>query len=259
MFSTLIDFKNVKENNADAVQGSNAYRHLFAACLVANEVRLVIKQTCTHPFANSYDKETWDALGEKIDQTRAEYDAACRGEKNKQQILDITAASVEKEQVGDCPEYAMLALKKLQTAFPNMAGEIFAIENKKGDVDRDAHEFVVIGRDPNSDPNDFTSWGNDAVICDAWAGNVYTVAHILIYLKGCHSWRDAHDKQINSLVKFDPEKHKLVLDFTLESLNKRKEPSVKTPSFFQPESVEKKEEDDKPLFKKQRLMVINQL
>ncbi|WP_077003394.1 hypothetical protein [Variovorax sp. KK3] len=39
----------------------------------------------------------------------------------------------------------------------------------------EGHRLVVIGRDPHSDPKDASTWGPNAVICDAWANEAYGV------------------------------------------------------------------------------------
>lgn len=39
----------------------------------------------------------------------------------------------------------------------------------------DGHEFVVINRKKESDPANITTWGDEAVVCDPWAGKMYAV------------------------------------------------------------------------------------
>ena len=39
------------------------------------------------------------------------------------------------------------------------------------------HQLVVIGRRPDSDPNNMQTWGEDAVVCDPWANKVYPLSH----------------------------------------------------------------------------------
>jgi hypothetical protein len=41
----------------------------------------------------------------------------------------------------------------------------------------DHHQFLVIGRAPDSDSNDITTWGVEAVICDPWADKAYPAYH----------------------------------------------------------------------------------
>jgi hypothetical protein len=40
------------------------------------------------------------------------------------------------------------------------------------------HVFVVIGRPKKSDVTTYTTWGADAVVCDAWARRVYFASHL---------------------------------------------------------------------------------
>ena len=46
-------------------------------------------------------------------------------------------------------------------------------------VSLDGHNMLVIGRPPDSAPNDHTTWGEIAVICDPWAQKYYTVSEFL--------------------------------------------------------------------------------
>lgn len=38
------------------------------------------------------------------------------------------------------------------------------------------HVLVVMGRDPDSDPTDMSTWGPNAVVCDAWANQCYPLS-----------------------------------------------------------------------------------
>lgn len=52
------------------------------------------------------------------------------------------------------------------------------IGTKEGD-----HVFIVIGRDPNSDLKDISTWGPTAVILDSWTGEEGEVLHVATHLK----------------------------------------------------------------------------
>ena len=40
------------------------------------------------------------------------------------------------------------------------------------------HAFVVVGRDRNSNPTDYRTWGSEAAVCDPWDGQVYAAVNI---------------------------------------------------------------------------------
>lgn len=47
------------------------------------------------------------------------------------------------------------------------------------------HGMVLIGRNPDSDPNDFLTWGSSAVVCDPWARTFYPLDNFqLVKTKG---------------------------------------------------------------------------
>lgn len=222
----LVDQQEILSSHPDVEIDTPLYTNLVAACKIANTVRQIIQQSATHPSANAYDDDTYETLCDKIDDMRKVCDRECSSFEDrtneKQKVLDIWAKLIEKHNVGDCPEYAMLALKKLQTYYPNLVGEICVIANKEGDPDVDAHEFLVIGRDKNSIPHDHKTWGKNAVICDAWLGDVYSAEQLSKRLQCCQAkWISAH-RQENNVAPFEPKKHKLEIDFQLADDTKKR-------------------------------------
>ncbi len=73
-------------------------------------------------------------------------------------IADIA----ESRGVGNCGEHAAVAFKHLTKNHPQLRIEQIA------DIAND-HVFVVIDRNPNSEINNPKTWGDTAIICDAWA------------------------------------------------------------------------------------------
>ncbi len=93
-----------------------------------------------------------------------------------------------KYSLGNCYEYTLQALDYILQKNPDIDGEIFRI--LRGD-----HFFLVLNRDPNSDPNKPETWGA-AVICDPWLNAVY----------------EAKEYQSRLSEVFDPDKgHKIVI------------------------------------------------
>jgi hypothetical protein len=115
--------------------------------------------------------------------------------------LAIRTHLAEREHLGNCVEKsAVLAnfFLNLGDSFTQygVKAEIFTIEN--GD-----HSFVVLGRKPGSDPNDYTTWGEDAVICDPWLGIAYFPQDLPNHLA---SYEDGDE---NRLEPFHPFNHGL--------------------------------------------------
>lgn len=70
---------------------------------------------------------------------------------------------------GCCGELANWTRWLIKSKYPNSCVEVAQLK---------FHEFVVIGRKENSDPNNLSTWG-DAVICDPWSDEIYTSSEFL--------------------------------------------------------------------------------
>jgi hypothetical protein len=69
--------------------------------------------------------------------------------------------------IGNCHELASLAFWDLKKYFQNKVKvDLYSILG--GD-----HLFIVIGREPNSNPNDPTTWGKNAVVYDPWISSFH--------------------------------------------------------------------------------------
>jgi hypothetical protein len=77
------------------------------------------------------------------------------------------AASVAKSRAcGNCGEYAAVAFDYLM-----LNGCPYPIEYA-GYVSPGDHAFVIVGRPESATVSDPSTWGREAVVCDAWHGNV---------------------------------------------------------------------------------------
>lgn len=94
---------------------------------------------------------------------------ALRGINPKEPIFaKLNLLALKKYGYGQCGELA-------QAAF------IHLVEKKIYPIDfcnttQGGHSLVILGRAPNSDPNDITTWGDIAMICDVWANQVYPLS-----------------------------------------------------------------------------------
>ena len=97
--------------------------------------------------------------------------------------------------VGTCSEYSDLVLNFLSKQPVNSA-EVVSI------IDGD-HVFVVINRDLNSDINSPEKWGDQAIICDAWANDCYPATEIYKQLKCHHFEHKDHGSYTTTFQKYN--------------------------------------------------------
>lgn len=82
----------------------------------------------------------------------------------KAKVLRREKAAIKQNRTGNCGDFASLALYFCKKH--NCPAENILLANAD-------HEFVVINRLPDSDINDPSTWGEDAIICDPFYKKVY--------------------------------------------------------------------------------------
>jgi len=101
---------------------------------------------------------------------RARSETGAGMENNVQAVMKI-ASEAERTGFGNCREQACLAARDLMMKdVPNV--EVFGKHN---------HAFVVIGRDPDSNPLDPSTWGSKAMVVDPWQKKSYPATSQNIY------------------------------------------------------------------------------
>ncbi len=88
--------------------------------------------------------------------------------------LDIKLSLISSS--GNCDEFTKQAFDFILYHDNSIKAEVYEIQG--GD-----HVFLVLNRDPNSDPSDPDTWGKKAVICDPWANSVYYALNFRHHLK----------------------------------------------------------------------------
>lgn len=78
--------------------------------------------------------------------------------------------------IGNCGEHALVALHYLQKHQKSVRAEFAYMTNAD-------HNFVVVGRDPESSLTDSSTWGESAIICDPWAHQIYPASDLPHKLK----------------------------------------------------------------------------
>ncbi|OGT42332.1 MAG: hypothetical protein A3F13_06910 [Gammaproteobacteria bacterium RIFCSPHIGHO2_12_FULL_40_19] len=173
-----IEFSTLLETYKPTTDGP-LYQHLKIGCEAANFARNILTKSCTHPDSNlrpwSYVKEDSKLLNNARFNFWVE-------EGIKQETYTSLPAQTRRMMayknigIGDCREHSDIVFyyltEKKQTVQCDWLG------SSNGD-----HAFILIGRDPASDPTKPATWGKNAVICDAWAGIISPAdqQHILTY------------------------------------------------------------------------------
>jgi len=84
---------------------------------------------------------------------------------------------------------------------PELRAELFYLEGGN-------HVFLVLGRNPSSDPSKYKEWGGEAVICDTWSGKVFPASEIESKLKNfVRESKTPEGNPRTTLEPFSPEKH----------------------------------------------------
>lgn len=110
----------------------------------------------------------------------------------------LEATTAKKTLLGNCYEMCCYCLFYLMDRIEEKI-DIYVIH--KAD-----HVFIVIGRDINSDPDDYTTWGKQAMVCDPWSATIFPAAEMPQRLYGSNG---TGEKGPVSLIPFDPQIYKL--------------------------------------------------
>lgn len=159
-------------NEAPAYGSQRLINNLKIATYLANEARKTISISYTHPEFNQYRIQKKIATLKKIRKMRAQILRRF----DESTAVERVARIAKKYRAGNCYEYAYFCLNLLKKIEPGLDAEIFTLNS--GD-----HGFLVIDRNPTSSPDNPATWGESAVVCDAWSGEVYQGEDILHRLK----------------------------------------------------------------------------
>lgn len=96
-------------------------------------------------------------------------------------MIKLNYDALKENGYGHCGELAQAAFHYLKRL------GVYPIDFCKTTVG--SHNILVIGRCRGSDPNDITTWGKDAVVCDPWADRCYPISDFVTMQKPEHEVR----------------------------------------------------------------------
>lgn len=172
-----------KDNPHDKI-AAEAIRH----------ARSVVPVSGTHTAINEYEDKRVADIHKAIAKMRAAYEKTLSGSFMLEQdyrLFQFETALETISQVGNCGELALFAFDYVLRTYPTVRAEVVQMVNGN-------HVFVVIGRDPASDINDPSTYGENALICDALEREVYLAKDYRTKLKAyvsAHKFNLIDDKK----------------------------------------------------------------
>lgn len=148
---------------------------LLLTCIAANLARTLIQNSYTHPQNNSLESKELSTLTKNIENMRLSYEKVTHlilTEYNTAPnlagiVLNNIVTHIKQVKLGNCFEFAVLTFRILKELDPTIQAKVFV--SPEGN-----HSFVM----PN--PN-----RKDAIVCDAWQGEIFLEHEIPNKLKAC--------------------------------------------------------------------------
>lgn len=166
---------------------------------VANQVRSKIARSYTHPQANTYDFTQHTYVEFAIRKVRHDISLSLEYF-SAQNVYEFTTTA----SLGNCNEFADCVYYLLSKIETPIQAEV--IEYSNGD-----HVFVVVDRNSKGDIKHPETWGDNAIVCDAWMGEVYPAVEMPYKLKNFSRYRQSSDlRMINVLSSYNPRFHQCI-------------------------------------------------
>lgn len=199
----LIDPNALFSERYSHIQNERFKYNFKMAVDVINETRGVIKKSSSHhavnlPYSKTKQDEMKEVTAAIISMRRRALFSSLFSFRDTSEII---ADYAQQREVANCGELATIVYVSLKRKRFNSSCEVIHITN--GD-----HVFNVIDRIPGSDINDPSTWGENALIADAWSGDVYMASELPLRLKAYH-FVDYKKKEQFYIAPFNPYFHKL--------------------------------------------------
>lgn len=176
--------------------------YLTIGTYLTNITRNIIKDSSSHPQFNQYTSEDQRKLTREIDDHRKLADLKWPNINNLNNV-DARHINITQNRLGNCLEYSIYAFSQMRLLNFGIRTEIIYLVN--GD-----HVLLLLGRAANSNINQPATWGDDAVICDAWSGKVYPAEDFLHQYANLYSFRfHLISKDFNAITSFNSRAHQI--------------------------------------------------
>lgn len=154
----LYPVKSLKSSvDVPLVNDDEMNNHLRVIVDAVNQTRSEISYSNTHPSYNDIADDFKKVIDGGIREIRAS---------GHQMTISKMAEVTREFAFGNCHEYCYVLMDKLMQKLPAVSVEMVRV--CKGD-----HVVVVVGRDRKSDIENPQTWVQQAIVCDAWVGDVY--------------------------------------------------------------------------------------
>lgn len=177
------------------------------ACDVVNQARMNVLLSSTHPDMNLASDDTKEHAVNSVLKLRNFLS-------KKNNNLNTISKSIRSIGAANCMEFSYLVFSDFldMLKYKSLTVEIVTISN--GD-----HAFVVINRDKESDINTPETWGQCAIVVDAWLGKVFPAnsATFESELKNFKSYTYDNSIILNFLFSFNRNYHKLKSEYSANS------------------------------------------
>lgn len=141
--------------------------------------RKIIPESGTHVGINNRDRYYLSEIAQRITEMRETYNEKISNPyplEDESTLFEFETAIETISKVGNCGELSRFAFDYVIENNPEVNAEVFSLQNG-------SHELVVIGRDPNSNPEDPSTWGENAYFCDPLEKEVYSAKEYQAKLK----------------------------------------------------------------------------
>lgn len=215
--STPINEEEVLNHSPETLKNSKLKENLQLACHAINLTRKETPDSSTHPQFNHFNLEKkFEMLRRITDLRKKLYASGPTLNLNDISATKDRAAIIKAAAIANCTEHSLLMLSHLREMIKETSTQVEIAYFANGD-----HAFNVIGREAKSDINKPSTWGANAVIADAWAGEAYPANEIESKLSDYIS--AAYNSDINAsynlLAFYNPAYHKIESNPTYQSLD----------------------------------------
>jgi hypothetical protein len=205
----------------DAKSSDNLKNNLITATQAVNLTRKKLHQSDTHPEINTKSTNEIQKLHRTIDRQRSKLREEVK-DKSPSSTLTVMSRLIEEGEAESCEGYSFLTLANVRKSDADSHSAVLSV--RSGD-----HVFCVVGISPDckstEDYENPAKWGSDAVIADAWSGEVYPAS--LIYSKlGTHFMLQLESRGLTHVIgDLNPDCHGFRLRFIMP--RGKSEPEVK--------------------------------